>query len=323
LLPASTGAIKVLAYQPGLYPRSERVVAATRGLERGRVRLEEVEAAYQQDLRDFVAVQQEAKVDFFSDGLLRWQDHFRPLAEAAGLPTRALTRWFDNNAFFRAPQLNGAPQPITRIDSIVPDSAVPTPRVATLPSPYTFSRAVVTGGDKNVLMLELVRNLLRPAIEVLVASGCRLVHLQEPWLGFFGIDRADRAPLERALDTLTSGLDASVVFHIYFGDAAAHVDWLRRLPVHAVGVDLVETDVNALGAKWETGLLTGCIDGRSSVLESATETTDLIRRVADQTQPPVLYVSSSCDLELLPRDIAAQKVLVLGAAARHFYELVE
>ena len=172
-------------------------------------------------------------------------------------------------------------------------------------------------------MLDLVRDLLRPAIEILVASGCRLVHLQEPWLGFFGIDHSDRAPLERALDALSSGLDAGVVLHVYFADAGPHVDWLRGLPVHAVGVDLVETEVSSLGTKWETGLLAGSIDGRSSVLESSAEITKVIRRVAEQTQPARLYVSSSCDLELLPRDIAAQKVLVLGSAARQLHELVE
>src|SRR5260370_1881382 len=91
---------RILAYQPGIYPRSELVVAATRGLERGRVTQAEVDSAYHQDLVDFVQLQQEARLDFFSDGLLRWHDIFRPLAQAAGMPARILTRWFDNNAFF-------------------------------------------------------------------------------------------------------------------------------------------------------------------------------------------------------------------------------
>jgi methionine synthase II (cobalamin-independent) len=297
-------------------------VAATRGLERGRVTPETVDAAYRQDLVDFVAVQQEAELNFFADGLLRWQDIFRPLVEAAGLSARTLTRWFDNNAFFRAPEVDGALRPLDAIDAIAPDSVVPSPRVATLPSPYMFSRAAATAGDRNALMLDVAQNLLRPAAEQLARSGCRLVHLQEPWLGFFGIESSDRAPLGRALEAITSGLDADVVLHVYFGDAGPHLDWLRRLPVHAVGVDLMETDVSALGGRWETGLLAGCIDGRRSILESATDTAAAIRHIADHTQPPRLYVSTSCDLQLLPRDVAAQKVRALGAAVRHLREPV-
>src|SRR6187401_2483534 len=69
----------VAAYQFGIYPRSEAVVAATRALERGRADEGQVEAAYRADRDAFVAAQRDAGLDFISDGLLRWQDLFRPL----------------------------------------------------------------------------------------------------------------------------------------------------------------------------------------------------------------------------------------------------
>jgi 5-methyltetrahydropteroyltriglutamate--homocysteine methyltransferase len=309
-------------YQPGAYPRSERVVAATRGLERGRVTQAEVDAAYQQDLVDFVELQRQARVDFYSDGLLRWQDIFRPLAHAAGMPARILTRWFDNNAFFRAPEADAG---LSRFDPTalpVPDASVPQPRVATLPSPYMFSRAVVTSTDRDRLMRDLARDVLHPAATRLVAAGCKLIHLQEPWLAYHGIDRGSVPALERALAEVGEGLDAGIVLHLYFGDAAPFLDWLRRLPVHAVGIDLVETDHRSLGSGWEIGLLAGCVDGRSSMVEDVDRTAELVRTVADTAQPPVLYVSSSCDLELLPREVARQKVLSLGRAVQRVAEPV-
>src|SRR5205823_4684604 len=97
---------EVLAYQHGIYPRSETVVAATRGLERGRTSPEEVALAYAGDRKDFLATQRMAGLDFFSDGQLRWQDMFRPLVQCSGgLDARALVRWFNNNSFFRAPEV--------------------------------------------------------------------------------------------------------------------------------------------------------------------------------------------------------------------------
>src|SRR5437870_4295704 len=121
----------VAAYQHGIYPRSESVVAATRGVERGRVSPGEVDAAFVDDLREFVDVQLGAGLDYFSDGLLRWQDIFRPLVDAtSGLEARTLVRWFDNNSFFRAPEVVG---PLTNSSSVPEvfawDEDIPTPRV--------------------------------------------------------------------------------------------------------------------------------------------------------------------------------------------------
>src|SRR2546429_3853157 len=99
---------RVAAYQHGIYPRSEDVVAATRGLERGRTSPEEVETAFRADREDVIRTQREAGLDFFSDGLLRWQDLFRPLVGAtAGLDARTLVRWVDNNTLFPAPAIAG------------------------------------------------------------------------------------------------------------------------------------------------------------------------------------------------------------------------
>jgi len=289
------------------------VVAATRGLDRGRVTQEAVDNAFGQDLADFVHLQQQAGLDFFSDGLLRWQDIFRPLVQASSeLKPGALTRWFDNNAFFRSPVVTSALSEIRVSAAILPERLVPEPRVATLPSPYMFSRAARGTSDRNQLMMELARYVLRPAAEAMVAAGCQVVHLQEPWLAFFGIEPSDWRPLELALACIGETVTAPLVLHVYFGDAGPFLERLRRLPVDALGIDLVETDVASLGANWEIGLLAGCLDGRSSVVESLPGTLELVQRLVQTVGPPRLYLSSNCDLEFLPRAVAEQKVLRLG-----------
>lgn len=255
-------------------------------------------------------------MDYFSDGLLRWQDIFRPLAEAAGLRPRSLTRWFDNNAFFRAPEVNGSVRAFPVPASIVPGPAVPEPRVGTLPSPFMFSRAAVTSTDRNALMQSLAVDVLLPAAQRLAQAGCRVIQLQEPWLGFHGCQASDWPAIERSLGAMQERVKAGLVLHVYFGDAAPHLDRLRRMPVHAVGVDLVETDVVALGSGWPIGLLAGCLNGRRSVLESEEQIAEVVRRAGDVATPPVLYASANCDLEFLPAEVAAQKVRRLGAAVR-------
>jgi 5-methyltetrahydropteroyltriglutamate--homocysteine methyltransferase len=319
--------MKIQAYQHGIYPRSEAVVAATRDLERGRTTPDDVEDRFREDQDAFVGAQREAGLDFYSDGLLRWQDIFRPLVDTAdGMRARTLVRWFDNNAFFRAPELTGSDSP--SVDGRLPavfqtDRDVPEPRAATLPSPYLFSRAIHVAEDRDAVMGMLARDVLRPVAAALAKRGYRIVHLQEPWLPFFGIEDGSWEPFERALADLRDGVaegGASLVLHLYFGDVGRHAERLRRLPVDALGVDFVETDLESLGHGWEVGVLAGCLDGRRSLLEGVDETVAFARRVAETLEPPALFVSSTSDLEMLPRDVAREKVLRLGEATARLRE---
>ncbi len=317
--------IRIAAYQHGIYPRSEGVVAATRGLERGRTSMEEVDQAFRDDRQDFIAIQREAKLDYFSDGLLRWQDIFRPLVEASGgLDARTLIRWFDNNSFFRAPEVTGdlnlsASLPAAFQD----DDDLPVPRVATLPSPFLFSRAAQTHGDRNALMMDLTREILRPVAESLAGRGYEVIHMEEPWLPYFGLEPADWEDFEKALMEIRDGISSSssaLVLHTYFGDVGPYVERLRRLPVDALGIDFVETDLDELGGTWDTGLLAGILDGRSSPIESTDGTVEFLRRVAEAISPPLLYLSSNCELEYLPRDIAREKVARVGEISERLKE---
>jgi 5-methyltetrahydropteroyltriglutamate--homocysteine methyltransferase len=306
----------IKAYVHGIYPRSESVVAATRDLDRGRTTPEAALNESDRDLDDLVGVQRAAGLDYFSDGLLRWQDIFRPLVEASdGLHARTMIRWFDNNSFFRAPEVDG-PISIGALPAAFDTQArVPEPRVATLPSPLLFSRAAIAMGDRNHLMFDLARGVLRPLVEMLVADGYSLIHFQEPWLAYNGIEKGDFKLFSESLGLVTDGLAVTTVLHTYFGDAGPWASQLRDLPVDVIGIDFIETDLESLGANWPTGIMVGCLDGRSSRMESTEDTVAFVLRVADALQPSSLFVSSNSDLELLGRPTADAKVRLVGEAA--------
>jgi 5-methyltetrahydropteroyltriglutamate--homocysteine methyltransferase len=317
----------ISAYQYGIYPRSEDVVAATRGLERGRTSPDEVSVQFKRDREDLIQAQQEAGLDYFSDGLLRWQDIFRPLVETVeGMEARTLVRWFDNNSFFRAPEPGDEIRLRAPLPAVFDEYAdIPEPRVATLPSPFLFSRASQTNRDRNELMLELSQDVLRPVAQALAARGFGVVHLQEPWLVYFGIEPGDWGAFEQSLGAIRDGLsssDAKLVLHTYFADAAPYADRLRSLPVDAVGFDFVQTDPEALGKDWPVGVLAGVIDGRSSPIEPVDRLASFAREIFETLSPPDLYLSSNCELEYLPKDVARQKVLRLGEAAARAKELL-
>jgi methionine synthase II (cobalamin-independent) len=242
--------------------------------------------------------------------------------QSLGATPHTLVRWFDTNTFFREPDLSGLPTALPFVKGVVPDGSVPRPRAATLPSPYMLSRAVKTDQDRNRLMVELAGGVLRPAIDAAVAAGAALIHLEDPWLGYVGINAGDWTPLGEALEVLHRELNATLAFHVYFGDAGPHIAQLRRLPVDAIGVDMIETDVAELGSDWDQGLVAGIIDGRSSILESLDNTVEVARHLADTVRPRHLYLSSNCELAFLPTGVAERKVRRLGEAARKVKELV-
>jgi methionine synthase II (cobalamin-independent) len=303
---------EIACYVHGIYPHSEALVAAARDASRGRRPASDVTEQRRRDRLALEAVQREAGLTYVSSGMLGWQDLFRPLVAACpDWSTGPLRRWFDNNAFVRIPVVRGA----VELDRDVLAAELPAGEVGTLPGPYTFSRVAETSVDRDKLMGTLAAGVLRPAAEVLAARGARVIQLQEPWLTAHGMGEECWPLLADAVREVRDGLGVPVVVHTYFGDAGPWLDRLRVLPADAIGVDLTETDLVALSGRWDTGLLAGCLDGRSSLIEDAAATAKLALRIAAATQAPWLILSSGCDLELLPRTLADQKVAVLGAAA--------
>lgn len=306
--------MRLEAYQHGIYPRSEELVAATRDLDRGRTDEASVDRQFDHDLDRFVETQREAGLDYLSDGMLRWQDVFRPFVEAAeGLASGPLTRWFDTNSFFRAPVVTGA----LSIDpgAVALQDVGGARRVVSLPSPFAFSRAAQFDGDRDTLMLDLARDVLAPVAAEAVRGGAAILHLEDPWLTFHGIEEGAWGALAKSVDELRGGLDATVVFHTFFGDAAPHFDRLQGLPVDAVGVDMFSSDAAAIELRGGMGILLGCFDGRSSVVESADELAPAIARLLDRLAPSVCFLSSSGDLQLVSQQLAQQKVAALGELA--------
>ncbi|MDQ4124750.1 MAG: hypothetical protein M3134_04000 [Actinomycetota bacterium] len=307
--------MRLEAYQHGIYPRSERLVAATRDLDRGRTDQPTVDGVFRDDRDRFVAAQREAGFDYLSDGMLRWQDMFRPFVDAAeGLTSGALTRWFDTNSFFRAPVVTGALSidgSAVSFDEVGGDA----PRVVSLPSPYAFSRAAQFDGDRDALMLDLARDVLAPVASAAVSGGAAVVHLEDPWLAFYGIEDASWSALAKSIDALRSGVDATVVFHTFFGDAAPHMEGLQGLPVDAVGIDLIASDTASIDVRGGIGVLLGCFDGRSSVVERADELVPVMSRLLDRLDPNLCFLSSSGDLQLVSEETARRKVAALGEVA--------
>jgi 5-methyltetrahydropteroyltriglutamate--homocysteine methyltransferase len=288
------------AYAPGIYPRSEALVQATRDLDRGRVSVDEVERRRAADLGALISAESEAGFDLLSDGMLAWQDLFRPLVDASeGLEAGALTRFLDTNTFFRAPHATGTPRLSQRLGAdAVAD--IDGPRLVTLPSPYAFGEAA--GVDPR----EIAASVLAPAVEALDAE---LLVLSEPFLA--RSPDADVAELGDALAELPAR--GTLVLQLTFGDASSLLERLVDLPVGGIGVDFYLTPLDAVPEDFPKLLLAGVVDARSSEIEDAATLASFTARLKERTSGELALVPNG-DLQFVAEPIAKRKLAALGAA---------
>jgi 5-methyltetrahydropteroyltriglutamate--homocysteine methyltransferase len=282
------------AFAPGIYPRSEALVQATRDLDRGRTTPEAVEAQVERDFAELVAAQQAAGLDLLADGMLRWQDHFRPLLEAAeGLETGALTRFLDTNTFYRAPRATSeAPKLSAPLDEryVAP---LPAPRLVTIPSPDALARGT------GVSPREIAEGVLKPALDGLDAE---LVVLAEP----FDPNLDD---LAEALETLAGG--PKLALWLEFHDAGPALErGAAELPVEGLGIDFYATHVDAVPQNFDKLLLAGVLDARSSVAEEPREIAAFVQRL--QVERVALVPNG--DLQYVSQPVAKEKLARLGKA---------
>jgi 5-methyltetrahydropteroyltriglutamate--homocysteine methyltransferase len=303
-----SGQKAIQAFCPGIYARSEELVQATRDLDRGRTTPEEVALQTRRDRDAFVAAQTAAGLDLYSDGLLDWQDLFRPLAERCdGAEARPLTRFLDTNTFYRALIVSGP----LRLAEPVPAPDLPAGRwVGTLPSPYALACAVSGRADARALAADV----LAPQLEAWADAGAGAVVLQEPFLA--GAP-ADVPELVAALERLPPRVP--LVLQLPFGDAAPVLDALLSTSLAGIGIDFYATSLDALPRPFGKWLLAGVIDAQSSALESPREVAEFARRLLE-LGPSALALGPNGDLQFVPEAIAREKVGRLGSARAELTE---
>lgn len=290
------------AFIPGIYPRSEPLVQATRDLDRDRTTPQEVERQVAKDFEELVRVQEEAGLDLLADGMLTWQDLFRPLVEAtAGLTARPLVRFLDTNTFYRGVLVDSEP----KFQRPLPAPELPSGRwLATLPSPYSFSRAA----EREVSAEALAANVLAPQIESYADAGCAIVVLTEP---FLTREASGLPALLAALAELPRPVPLAL--QLPFGDAAPLLAELAEAGLAGIGVDFYATAAGAVPEGLEATLLAGVVDARSSTLEEATELAQFAESLAARIAGEVVLVPNG-DLQFVSERVAREKVLALGRA---------
>jgi 5-methyltetrahydropteroyltriglutamate--homocysteine methyltransferase len=257
----------------------------------------------------------------FIDGQLDWQDLFRPFVDLfTGLQAGGLTRWFDNNTFYKKPivtakvAFKGTGLARYFHGNLFPTNAT---RKAILPGPFTFvtlcdNRAYRTATE---LIIDSA-HALREVVLGLGKLGYSSFQFNEPAICATTVTDSDLKTGKQAFEVCAKGIAGETALHTYFGDASSVIDSLLDYPVNSIGIDFYATSLGDLtDIDFTKKMNCGCIDGRNSLLESPNDVAKFVATILEKVAPKGLVLNPNCDLDFLPRTVAEKKVRLLASAS--------
>jgi 5-methyltetrahydropteroyltriglutamate--homocysteine methyltransferase len=314
----------------GSYPRPPKeggvftLRKTLQALDRGEVSLEDVKRAQDDLVTEVVNEQAAAGVELVTDGQVRWFDgQTRFAKELDGFRIGGLIRYFDNNTYYRQPEVIGQ---VRREGPLVVDEyrfaaeASPVPVKPVLTGPYTL--AVLSQDehyrDRRALVKDLAVALNAEARD-LAAAGAKVIAFDEPALARVpGMPEPEPDVLAEAAASLVDGVVATTILQTYFGEVTLG-EALFELPFDGFGLDLVAGPGNAPLAKAVPDgkvLQAGIVNARNTRVEELEDLVSTIRVLAENVPLERLWVSPSSGLEYLPREAAERKLVRLAEAAK-------
>ena len=326
---------ELVATTPGLFPLPDWAKSELSEL-KGRQKVdlisgdesEPVVSAYERARAEVVDDQFDAGLDRIVEGQLRWDDMIaHPLAVHENVENGRISRYYDNNNFYRNPRVVGELTPSGDVASdlsaaleLFDDAA---PLQAVLPGPYSLADLATDehyGDDAE--FLSAVAEFLGTEAESFPSH--ETLFLLEPSLVTNPPDDDLAAAVPEAIDVVAEESDADVVVHTYFGalDEKTYAH-LMDADVAAFGLDLVAADreqtvYNAVEYGVTDDVALGVADGQNTLVESAETLRERAEWFIEQvpaTDFETVYLSTNTETFYLPVNRHRAKLAALATAA--------
>ncbi|WP_138006655.1 5-methyltetrahydropteroyltriglutamate--homocysteine methyltransferase [Halalkalirubrum salinum] len=327
-----------VATTPGLFPLpdpAKQQLSDLKGHQKGDLisgsESEQIASSYETYRADVIDEQLAAGLDRIVEGQLRWDDMLaHPLAVHENVETGGIVRYYDNNNFYRDPQVTDeltfsgdVASELEAATEILEDRDADAGLQATLPGPYSlFDLATDEHYGDDAAFLDAIGDFL--AGEVDAFPEHETLFLLEPSLVENPPADGEDARASEAIDTVAAATDADVVVHTYFGALEEKVyAHLMDADVSALGFDIVAGDrdqtlynISEYGTKDSAAL--GISDGQNTLVESP-ETLDERVTWVDAKLPTQefdrLYLSTNTEPFYLPVNKHEAKLSAIAEAA--------
>jgi 5-methyltetrahydropteroyltriglutamate--homocysteine methyltransferase len=296
---------------PGIYPRSEELIQATRDYDRKRISFEELEAVRKDDTADFLKLQKGFK--YKSTGLFNWQDLIRPFSEIIeNCKVGGLVRFYETNTFTKALEFEDRPDiNKERLDGWIKryflsenNTKNDTGILFSLPFLYllkTFSGGISTDKIAGIL-IDIIPNL--------PLSDKSAICFIEPTFGFKKIEDDDIKEGISFLDNIKSKINCPVFINTFFFPIRDNKKFIFNLPTDGIGIDFYANSLSEIIDGFPSGrsLIAGIMNVNSTLIEERERILTSTEKLKDFIHQDNIYLSTNGPPELLPRIIMDEKV---------------
>jgi len=320
-------------YVTGVLPRSSKLIEKTRAYERRKISEKELEESFEKATESAIDAQISAGLSYVTDGMLKWQDLFRPFTEnLKGITVGSLARWFNNNTFYRQPIITDhVKREKDVVNKIMQLEKLPKslPWKAILPAPYTFVSLSENQyyKDEAEFMFKFAE-IINKEIKSLAETGFSYIQLSDPALLYEPLApkfKKDKLALVNdVLETAVKGTSVKTCLQTFFGDFSKILPEALDFPVDHLGIDLYETDFEKLKEyNFEKGVALGLIDSRSSLVEKQDELVAAAEQIIKsiyRSRIEEVFICPNCDLDFLPWERAEEKMKVISSVTKRLRE---
>lgn len=293
----------------GIYPKTEELRIRINRWERGRIPTKEISELLSKEKDVYYNLMKNSGITYFTDPLFNWYDILRPVALLSGATLGPLTRYKENNTFYRLPefsQLKGIEDDISSGMELQDNPPLPLYQgsdqngfSAFLPSPISFYRMAQV--DDSISKEKFISGITENYLEIFRKLGIKRATLFESF-EYNGDDLS-------FLDSLTGKLDVILVTEGEISDGI--FKGLSGKPYSIVTGDVDNAEVAA-----RYSLVPGikAIDAHNTKLENEKSVKERAESVAAKTGSDTVLLANSDYLDFLPRSIADRKVGIMAGS---------
>ena len=295
----------------GIYPRSEVLIEATR------LNVINLNDLFRKEKNQDVKMQTKFGLKYISDPLLDWNDHLRPFTtELEGVEEGALSRFYENNTFYRQPIIkkriktkgkilkkafNWLPKKKCKID---------------LMDPYTFADLSDNRFYKNNELIDDIASIYIKEINSL-PSRFEMVQFNAPSLALTE-SKQEIETAKHAINRISKKTKRKICLNLCFGDVSNRIDEFMDFKIDILGIDFISTKIENLEENnIDKTLLCGIIDAQNTKLETKTELLQIINNINKKLNPPQIAITNNRDFEFLPKKFAERKLRNFTNASKY------
>ena len=248
------------------------------------------------------------------------QGYFALARGRDGLPALEMTKWFDTNYHYLVPEIparwelqaNLVLEQVRFAQNVVGAKARPV-----LLGPWTFLRLARLAGAELAQQLQQLTPIYAQIVRELNDCDVAFIQCDEPAL-VGDVTEEEWQAFATCYRELSK--HGKIMVQTYYGDVTPWYRELCRLPIHGLGLDLVQGHANWAAIQYhgfpqDKILVAGVVNGRNVWRSDLADLHAKITGLSEFVAPERLILSSSCSLLHLPETVTAERNLPVAVSS--------